>query len=292
MIKSMTGYGSALKETENLEVKVEIRTLNSKFLDSNVKLNGHFSDKEIEIKNLVSKELVRGKVSLLLNYASKRPELHKFKVNQAIAEQYYNELSQTADAFSLSKQDILRLMMQMPDICINDWDDAHLEEDWKVVKATILEAIKACDEFRVKEGQALKVAFEEGVQHIRELQVKVEERDPERVKKIRTKLESQVQEFSNNENFDANRFEQELIYYIEKLDISEEKVRLKNHLNYLEETLNNSRSEGKKLGFICQEIGREINTIGSKANDAEIQRLVVNMKDELEKMKEQVLNVL
>ena len=286
----MTGFGAARLENDRISVNAEIKTLNSKYLDAIVRLPNIFSSKEIEVKNLLSKHLQRGKAVLVLNYSSKLA-VSQVQVNKDVVKNYYTALKETADELNAPGQDIFRLVMQMPEAYSNTSDEETLEVIWKDVEETIMKAVANCNNFRLQEGEALSKQLEGYIQEIASLLEKVKARDPERIAHIKAKLHKQVEDFVNSDNFDANRFEQELIYYIEKLDINEEKVRLKNHLDYFIETLNSPNSNGKKLGFISQEIGREINTIGSKANDAEIQKLVVNMKEELEKIKEQVLNI-
>ncbi|MDW7691782.1 YicC/YloC family endoribonuclease [Flammeovirgaceae bacterium SG7u.111] len=292
MIKSMTGFGKAVRSTDELNVTVEVKSLNSKFFDSSIKIGNIFFDKDIELKNLMGKRLERGKISLSVNYTTKRADLNKVSVNRPLFNAFYTELQSAAESVGADGKDIFRMAMSMPDVYLKENDEDTKKEDWKVVLETIHEAIDKCDEFRMAEGNALERKLVSYIDSIEELLVKVDGRDPERIAKVRERLMKQVEEWLSNENFDKNRFEQELMYYIEKLDINEEKVRLKNHLSYFKETLKAKTSLGKKLNFISQEIGREINTIGSKANDAEIQKLVINMKEELEKIKEQVLNVL
>lgn len=286
----MTGFGSARIENEQMAVTVDIKTLNSKYLDTNIKLPNVFSSKEIETKGLISDLIKRGKVSISVNYEN-RSGVSQMKINQAVVKNYYQEFKAVADELETNKSDIFRMIMNMPEAISNRADKNLVEQDWQVVKNAILQATEACNEFRLQEGNALEKELLSYIDKITNLLRDVEKRDPQRITYIKEKLNKQVSDFVNSEQFDANRFEQELIYYIEKLDISEEKVRLQNHLTYFAETIATPASNGKKLGFISQEIGREINTIGSKANDTDIQRLVVNMKEELEKIKEQVLNV-
>jgi len=294
MIKSMTGFGRAVLETESLSVKAEVKSLNSKYSDTTIRISNVFSGKEIEVKGLVAKKLERGKVNLNVTYVSKRPDLISVKINKPLVSSYFTEMQSISQELGDSGHDLFRLAMMMPDAYLRDEDEEALEQDWVVVKQAINEAIEQCDEFRAHEGEHLSKLFESYVHNIDQLLSKVIALDPERLEKVRERIKKQVSDFENSENFDANRFEQELIYYVEKLDITEEKTRLKKHLTYFTETLKggNGSSKGKKLNFVAQEIGREINTIGSKANHAEIQKLVVNMKDELEKIKEQLYNVL
>lgn len=286
----MTGFGTANVENERLSISVEIKTLNSKYSDTNLKMPSVFSSKEIEARNMLSNGLKRGKVNMLVTYTSK-VGVNKLQVNTPVVTSHYEALKSTADALGASDEDIFRIVMLMPEAYANTSDSAVLEDEWKEVAKTIQGAIDSCNRFRDQEGKVLEDELRGYTLQIQSLLEQVESYDPKRVERIKEKLHTQVQDFINSEHFDSNRFEQELIYYIEKLDISEEKVRLKNHINYFLETLASAESNGKKLGFISQEMGREINTIGSKANDSDMQRLVVNMKEELEKIKEQVLNV-
>jgi len=293
MIKSMTGFGRKTLETDELSVQIEMKTLNSKFLDTHIKIPSVFSEKELDIKKVIGQKMERGKVLLTLEYIPKNAEHGLVNVNGDLVKSYYKSLKAIAEDLGEEKNsDLLRVAMTMPDVLTKKLDEQTLEKDWNVIEGVLLKTIDACNAYRENEGAVLGQDLEERLKKIETCLEKVEERDPERIVKIREKLTTQVNDFVNSDNFDPNRFEQELIYYIEKLDISEEKVRLKNHLKYFLETLNLPKSSGKKLNFISQEIGREINTIGSKANDAEIQRLVVNMKEELEKIKEQVLNII
>ncbi|MEH0156367.1 YicC/YloC family endoribonuclease [Limibacter armeniacum] len=293
MIQSMTGFGRAQVENDQLSVSAEVKTLNSKFADTTIKMSHVFSDKEIELRNILGSKLQRGKIILSVSYSSRRAENLKANINQEVVKAYYAELAAIAKAVGTEgTENLLSVVMELPEVYSKDNNMEVVDQDWPTVKKVIEEAVANCSNFRTEEGKSLEAAFRESIEKIQTYLAAVEERDPERLVKVREKLRGQVQELVESDNFDPNRFEQELIYYIEKLDIAEEKVRLKNHLNYFVETLESSNSNGKKLGFISQEIGREINTIGSKANDLEIQKLVVNMKEELEKIKEQVLNVL
>ncbi|MBL0302944.1 MAG: YicC family protein [Cytophagaceae bacterium] len=294
MIQSMTGFGSASIETDKIGISVEIKTLNSKFTDTYCRLPRAFSNREIEVRNLLQKELERGKVEFLLNIVPKDEEAAGTTINRPLVKAYFKDLMQTAKelGFDASPTEVLRMASLMP----NAYNTANVsseetEEEWKIIVSVINKAITNCKEFRFQEGQITKVKFVEYIEIIEGLLELVIEQDPKRLPQIRERIEKSMADFINNENFDKNRFEQELIYYLEKFDISEEKVRLKNHLTYFKNELE-VLSNGKKLNFIAQEIGREINTIGSKANDAIIQRLVVQMKDELEKIKEQTMNIL
>lgn len=293
MIQSMTGFGRTQIENEQVSVSVEVKSLNSKFADCTMKMSHLFSDKEIEIRNTLINQLKRGKIIFSLSYSSKRADNLKANINQEVVKGYYNDLKKIADEIEeKNTESLLSIVMNLPEVYAKNSDVDTLTEDWVFVKKAIDGAVANCIDFRIKEGASLDKVFRDAIQKIGEYLNQVETLEPERIVKVREKLRGQVQELIDNDSFDPNRFEQELIFYIEKLDISEEKVRLRNHLKYFIETLDNKESTGKKLGFISQEIGREINTIGSKANDLEIQKLVVNMKEELEKIKEQILNVL
>ena len=290
----MTGFGAATLETDKLAVTVEVKTLNSKFSDVYCRLPRSLSNREIEIRNILQKELERGKIELNLNVVPKDEESAGTTVNRALVKAYYKDLMQTAKelGFDASNTEVLRMATMMPNAYNTNAVNAdEAEDEWKMIVSVINQAITNCKEFRFQEGQITKIKFVEYSDIIGELLKLVIEQDPKRLPVIRERLEKSVADYINSENFDKNRFEQELIYYVEKYDISEEKVRLSNHLDYFKKELEIA-SNGKKLNFIAQEIGREINTIGSKANDAVIQRLVVQMKDELEKIKEQTMNIL
>lgn len=294
MLQSMTGFGSATIETDKMAVSVEIKTLNSKFSDIYCRLPRSFSNREIEVRNLLSKELERGKIEMMLNVIPKDEESAGTTINRPLVKAYFKDLIQTAKelGFEASQTEVLRMATMMPNTYnTNALNTEEVEEEWKLIMKLINQAITNCKEFRLQEGQITRLKFVEYIDIIDGLLQLVIEQDPKRIPAIRERLEKSVADFINSENFDKNRFEQELIYYVEKYDISEEKVRLTNHLDYFKKELEIA-SSGKKLNFIAQEIGREINTIGSKANDAVIQRLVVQMKDELEKIKEQTMNIL
>lgn len=292
MIQSMTGFGQVNIENEQLSASIEIKTLNSKNADCNIKMSSTFSDKEIELRNLLSSKLQRGKILLILNYSSKRSESLVASLNTEVIKSYYNSLKSISTDLDTDTENLLEIVMNMPEVISKDNNEDIIAEDWPTIKQGILDAIDKTIEFRTVEGSALEKALRGAVENIEKYLEKVIELDPKRIERLKERLRNQISEFESNENFDANRFEQELIFYIEKLDINEEKVRLAQHLKYFIQTLEQPKSNGKKLGFIAQEIGREINTIGSKANDVDIQKIVVNMKDELEKIKEQNLNIL
>ena len=291
MLKSMTGYGIAAAEAEGLAISVEVKSLNSKFLDLNIKAPKEYADKDIEIRNLISSTMERGKVTLSIEVERGEQEA-QVSINRELITQYYNELKETAVALGAPHDDLFRLALQMPKVVNADTEEKESQEEWNLVVKLLRDAIKKCEEFRLQEGKGLEQKFKEYVDRIGQLLVKVNAADPQRIESIRERVRNHFADYGMNEQVDKNRFEQELIYYIEKLDISEEKVRLRSHLDYFLETLAEKESNGKKLGFIAQELGREINTIGSKANDVTIQRAVVEMKEELEKIKEQVMNIL
>ena len=292
MLKSMTGYGAETISNEQIELNVEVKSLNSKFIDVGVWLSRMISDKEMEIRNLITDQLIRGKVSVKIEVKKKGDEL-LVSYNEALFESYYYELKKLANRVGGNSQDVFRLAVQSPEVSVNKSDDNQSDEYWNsVVKEGLVSAINKCDQYRLDEGEVLKNKLVGYIDEIKKQLAKIITIDPQRVEKIKDRITNNLQSFIGEEKIDQNRFEQELIYYIEKLDISEEKVRLVNHLDYFIEVINLPQSNGKKLGFIAQEIGREVNTIGSKANDAGMQKQVVVMKEELEKIKEQVLNVL
>lgn len=291
MIKSMTGYGIASQESENLKIHVEVKTLNSKFLDLNLRIPKSLNDKELEIRKIISDKLERGKVALSLEYVDATARPSKLAIDTPLFLAYYNELKNLAQEVNADTSDIFKLALQSPEVMLSE---NQLEDEgihWELLKEKINEALAACDNFRITEGATLQAQLESSILEIGNMLEKIIEQDPLRIQNIRNRIKQNIEELSLKGTADENRLEQEIIYYIEKLDISEEKVRLKSHLDYFLEVMNMPTSQGKKLGFISQEIGREINTIGSKANDALIQKYVVGMKEELEKIKEQLLNI-
>ena len=288
----MTGFGTAANETKAITVTVEVKSLNSKYLDTNIRLPRIFSEKEIELKNSIEQRLGRGKINLYIEIRKKIVSQPKTSINRALVKSYYKDLYETATLLGASEQGIFKMALEMPEVMnLNQKDDGTIKE-WNIVTRTVNEALKKWDEFRKNEGRQLHNKIVDYVKRIHQLLNSIEKQDPQRKKIIKAKIRSHLLEITNDENFDHNRFEQEMIYYIEKLDISEEKVRLKQHLDYFTKTTHSKDDPGKKLGFIAQEMGREMNTIGSKANDATIQRYVVEMKDELEKIREQLMNIL
>jgi uncharacterized protein (TIGR00255 family) len=292
MIKSMTGYGAIQTDNDQHSLTVEVKSLNAKSLDIFIKIGHTFSDKEIDVRNYIAQQLERGKVSVTVSYTRKNEVEGRMKINRQLVAQYYQDLKETAELLNATSPDLLRLVLNMPDAYEQAAPTPVSESEWNAVWTGICQATALCDAFRMKEGQALEEMLKSSIAAIRSQLAAIDAEDPKRMIHIREKIRQQVSELIEKNAFDENRFEQELIFYAEKLDIAEEKVRLKSHLDYFLEVIEEPVSNGKKLNFIAQEMGREINTIGSKANDAALQRLVVGMKEELEKIKEQLNNVL
>ena len=285
MIQSMTGYGKAEIQFENKNYILELRSLNSKGLELNARLPIHVREIEVQLKKSVGEFLKRGKIDLSLNIEN-MSESNAKTINVPAINQYIDQLKGIEE---LDRSELLKIAIKLPDTLkteIKDFDEAEVE----LIETLLKKAIDALIEFRSEEGKTLEIEFKKRLDNLEGLSTEVETIDPERSSKIKEKLKSALDTLKAE--IDQNRFEQELIYYLEKYDITEEKVRLKNHIDYFKKTLSSDTSNGKKLGFIAQEIGREINTIGSKANHAGLQKLVIQMKDELEKIKEQLLNVL
>lgn len=290
----MTGYGLAQRETDQYSISIEIKSLNSKSLDLSVRLPRFLADKEHEIRAYLTKTLVRGKVNASIELNRNKLLKNRNSINTELLQIYYSELELAADRLGANKSELFRLALQLPEVI---QQGPSTEEDtevigWAEIQALLEQAVMQFNKFRSDEGKALTTEIMTYIDRIRILLADIDKQDPARVEHIRNRLRAHLAEISSSENFNENRFEQEMIYFIEKLDIAEEKVRLVNHLHYFTETVYLPEPTGKKLAFISQEIGREINTIGSKANDAGIQRLVVEMKEELEKIKEQLNNIL
>jgi uncharacterized protein (TIGR00255 family) len=291
MIKSMTGFGKSQVELKGKTISIEIRSLNSKQLDLNMRAPQIFREKEMEIRSYLAQVLERGKIDANISIESKL-DTPSAMINKPLAMQYYQQLKELKDAIPEAEMnDILSILVRMPDVFKSEKEEMA-DEDWSQINEGIAAAVKELDIFRQNEGAELEKDFVKRVKIIANLLNQVLPYEAERVGAFRARLKSQLEELSSDINYDENRLEQELIYYMEKLDITEEKIRLAKHIDYFIQTLKDKDSPGKKLGFITQEIGREINTLGSKANDAEIQKLVVQMKDELEKVKEQLANIL
>ena len=252
----------------------------------------HFSDKEHEIRNLVQSILDRGKVNVSIEFVPKGSQNLPVTINQALFKAYFEEFTNLAELVGEKSDDIFKLALQSPNVITTIPMEREEGEDWEQTKRVLEESLKKCDGFRMDEGASLYSKLEENILVIRSAFEKVKSEEPVRKERIKQRIRNHFDQWMDENSFDANRFEQELIYYFEKLDVTEELVRLETHLDYFMKSLKDENAQGKKLGFISQEIGREINTIGSKANDAEIQKHVILMKDELEKIKEQVLNVL
>lgn len=291
MIKSMTGFGMAIAETPQKKITIEIKSLNSKQLDLNTKLPWLYKEKEPEIRTLISQKLDRGKIDFSIFIDSADQEVATV-INKSAVRNYYNQFKDIAAGLDIKLDDqIFSAIMKLPETLKTEKNEIP-EEEWELVRNKIKESLKILDLYRIEEGNSILSDMEKCIEKILSLLEKIGTFEEGRLRKLREKLNSMLEENIRIENIDKNRFEQELLYYIEKFDINEEKVRLKTHCDYFLETMKTEAPNGKLLNFICQEIGREINTIGSKANDASIQKLVVMMKDELEKIKEQTLNVL
>jgi uncharacterized protein (TIGR00255 family) len=286
----MTGYGKAVAKLNGKSVTLEIRSLNSKQLDLNLRLHPALRDNEPDIRSVVTRMLERGKVELTGNIDFTGTDLPA-AINRPVAISYYNELSSLARELGASEENLLSVVMKMPEVTRLSKEEIN-GEDWGSIFTALNEALQQLDEFRKHEGELLEKDFILRIETIQSLLAGVEPFELNRNLQLREKLRNSFADFIENNNFDTNRFEQEIIYYLEKLDITEEKVRLAKHCKYFLETLDEDTANGRKLSFVSQEIGREINTMGSKANDADIQKLVVRMKDELEKIKEQLANIL
>ncbi len=290
MIQSMTGYGKATAELSNKKVTVEIKSLNSKQLDLSVRMPSVYREHEMDLRNLIGRELSRGKVDFSIFVEQIGSESNTV-INQGVIESYHKQISTSAKALGVSEpEDWFSVLLRMPEVLKYEQHEAD-EEEWKAVMVAVNEAIAEIQKFRNQEGEMLFKLFEEKIANIRALLIQIEPYEEERIKTVKEKIQEALKKIEDFD-YDKNRFEQEMIYHIERLDINEEKSRLTNHLNYFIETIEKEVAQGKKLNFITQEIGREINTMGSKSNHAEMQKIVVHMKDELEQIKEQVLNAL
>lgn len=286
MIQSMTGFGKHVLQLPNKKITIEIKSLNSKNLDLNVRMPSYYKEKELHMRKLVANALMRGKIDISL-FVEMTGDETSSTINPTIVSEYIKQLKEINPEGA--EIDYLQIAMRLPDALKVEREEIG-EEEWKAIEGGLKIAIEDINRFRTEEGAALEKDFSFRVDNIGKLLEEVNKIDPERIKVVKERLHQAISELE--QNVDENRFEQELVYYLEKYDITEEQVRLKNHLEYFQKTLATNDSNGKKLGFITQEMGREINTIGSKANYAAMQQLVVQMKDELEKIKEQSLNVL
>lgn len=290
MVLSMTGFGKTTCEVGSKKITIEIKSLNSKQLDLFSRVPNSYKEKELELRNIVSQRLERGKIEFSIFVESLNGDTTT-QINQALLENYYTQIKSMSSKLGVAEPaDWMPLLLRMPDVMKTEIQEVE-EEDWLQVKAAFEKAVDGLVEFRTREGESLSAVFEQKIANIRALLVTIDPFEKERVEKIKQRIMDNLAEIKSVE-YDKNRFEQEMIYYIEKLDVNEEKNRLRQHLTYFEETMKADGYAGKKLGFIAQEIGREINTLGSKSNHSEMQKIVVKMKDELEQIKEQVLNVL
>jgi uncharacterized protein (TIGR00255 family) len=287
----MTGFGKATCEYGNKKIVVEVKSLNSKQLDVSTRISGLYREKDIEIRNELSQRLERGKIDLSLYIDNSGKESGTI-INQSVIESYYQQIKNISDKMNIDvPANWFDVLLRLPDTMKTETVELD-ENEWIEIRKVMSNAIEQLIAFRIQEGKSLEAVFNEKIAHIGQLLDETAPFEAERIEKIKTRLEENLQALSDKIDYDKNRLEQELIFYIEKLDVNEEKVRLRNHLNYFLETMQHEKSPGKKLGFIAQEIGREINTLGSKANNSDMQKIVVVMKDDLEQIKEQVLNVL
>ncbi|MFZ4582178.1 MAG: YicC/YloC family endoribonuclease [Paludibacter sp.] len=291
MVQSMTGFGKATCENGNKKIVVEIKSLNSKQLDLSTRISGLYREKDIEIRTELSQQLERGKIDFAL-YIDNSGKESVSQINKSVLMAYYEQIKDISNSTGMDMpSNWFEVLLRMPDALKTEMVELD-ENEWVLIKSTINQAVSQLIEFRIQEGKSLEIVFLTKINRIAELLDQVAPFENERIEKIKLKLEENLQSISDKISYDKNRLEQELIFYIEKLDVNEEKVRLKTHLDYFIETMKHEKSPGKKLGFIAQEIGREVNTLGSKSNHSEMQKIVVLMKDELEQIKEQVLNVL
>ncbi|MEL7529750.1 MAG: YicC/YloC family endoribonuclease [Bacteroidota bacterium] len=291
MIISMTGYGSATRSSENYKVTVELKSLNSKYLEATMKLSRAYLKYEHKLRNILTRELVRGKVMVILNVEILKADKRTLNINRALAKKYVTELREISAELGINSDISWDMLMELPEVIPTDQEIADPEE-WALIEEAVRGACKELTKSRTVEGEALDRDLMARVTAIQSNLDEIKELAPKRLQNVRSRIDQALEDIRHKvEDLDKNRFEQEIIYYLEKLDINEEIVRLSQHLIYFSEMRGNDTSNGKQLQFIGQEMGREINTIGSKANDPQIQRRVVRMKDELEKIKEQVLNV-
>lgn len=288
----MTGYGLAKTETEQFLLALEIKTLNSKNFDLTFRMPSVFYSKELEMRQLIAEALERGKVSVSIKLEQQNASNIASRLNKNLIAACYSTLSELANSLGGTKEGLFSAILQLPDIIQQSDNDPNIENFWPQLQILLKEALKGCNAFRQKEGALIEEHLQMCLSQIQSKHTCIAQQASKRIERVREKLQKQLQELGNSLNYDANRLEQELIFYIERLDISEEIMRLQAHLNLFEETLKLPESSGRKLGFVVQEIGREINTIGAKANDSLMQHDVVIMKDELEKIKEQLANVL
>jgi len=291
MVQSMTGFGKATGEYNGKKIVIEIKSLNSKQLDISTRLTGVYREKEIEIRNELSQVLERGKIDVSM-YIENAGKDGASQINTTLFESYYEQIKALAGQHSLEMpSNWFEIILRLPDVMKTESPELD-EQEWVVAKVILHKAIEEIKNYRVQEGKSLEKVFRDRIGDIRNLMIEIEPFEGERVEKIKAKLEENLKNISEKFDYDKNRLEQELIFYIEKLDVNEEKVRLTTHLDYFIQIMETESAPGKKLGFITQEMGREINTLGSKSNHSQMQKIVVLMKDNLEQIKEQVLNVL
>ena len=291
MILSMTGYGKATVTFNDKKINVEIKSLNSKSMDLSTRISPVYREKDIEIRKMITEVVERGKVDFCL-WVDKDAAATATPINATLVNEYYQQIKSISQKYGIPEpDDWYSSLLRLPDVMSRQEEDVLSDEEWAVTREAIVEALRGLVAFRKQEGMALQKKFTEKIENIRNLLASIEPHEKSRVEKIKSRIVEGLKSIPEVE-YDRNRLEQELIYYIEKLDISEEKQRLANHLDYFIRTMDEGSSQGKKLGFIAQEMGREINTTGSKSNNAEMQNIVVMMKDELEQIKEQVLNVM
>jgi uncharacterized protein (TIGR00255 family) len=290
MLQSMTGFGKATGTYLNKKITVEVKSLNSKNLDLYVRMLPQYKENEITLRKYIADQLDRGKIECNINVET-NGESKSYTINKEVAGKYYAELVELADYLEIKNTDVMATILKMPDIFSSESEEAD-EREWEVIFDLVKKAVAKHIEFRNEEGAALYKELKLRITNIDKAFQQIPQFEKARIEDIKSRIESNLEEFASGTKVDKNRFEQELIYYIEKIDIAEEKQRLAKHLHYFLEVMDQPKSQGKKLGFIGQEIGREINTLGSKAYHSEMQKLVVDMKDELEKIKEQVLNTL
>jgi len=292
MIKSMTGFGQVMTNSTEANIVIEVKSLNSKFMDLTLRLPKKFSEKESEVRTLAVDHLERGKVSVSIDYQLKIGGEVSQRYDEHLFVAHYAELKKLADKVMTGYDGLFQITLDAPGVKQTNPSETIDPTEWEKIRKQLIEAIASCNKFRESEGSVLGEKLEEYIANIGKELEEIGKIDAARIDKIRSKLKGNIKSLLGQEGLDANRLEQEIIFYIEKLDIQEERVRLATHLTYFLNVMNEKNSNGKKLGFIAQEIGREINTIGSKANDAAMQKFVVEMKDELEKIKEQLNNVL
>ncbi len=289
MLLSMTGYGRASSVFEGKTITIEVRSLNSKFTDMRFKVPQSYKDREHDMRKIISEKAQRGKIDISIDVKSMNGE-GDYALNQSLFTKYYKELMELSKTLNMPETDVMQAILRIPNVIASGDDDVP-EEEWNAVESTLYEALKNFTKFRSAEGSAMEEDCKRRTNTIQQLLNEIEPFELARVERLRTKIQKHMDEYVGKDNIDANRFEQEILYYLEKIDITEEKVRLAQHCKFFNEQLDKKETlKGRKLNFISQEMGREINTLGSKANSSDIQKIVVQMKDELEKIKEQVAN--